>query len=351
MKRLPLTVVIVVCVCLLVGFSVFSLMTGAVHLSGQDLLSIVGGRQTAQTELATSIVFDLRLPRTLLCSLVGAILGLCGACLQGLFRNPLADPSIIGVSAGAGLGAAIAIVLLPPNLLASFFPQTLDIGWLMLGNTAAFAFLGGLLSTLFVFKIGQTPYGTNVGIMLLSGVALSALAFAALGFLQFISTDSQLRDMSMWQLGSLAGADTRSLLLCLFAVCVMLFTLLKQANGLNALLLGESEARHLGVEVEQLKRKIIIVCALGVGLSVAVAGMIGFVGLIVPHICRTLMGPDHKNLLPVSALMGAIILLIADIIARQVAAPAEVPIGIVTALLGAPFFLVLLVRSKKRGTF
>ncbi len=349
MRRIPFVVMTGVCGSLLVIFTLISLITGAVSLSWQDLFAVLTGNRTVDNELAFSIVYDLRLPRTFLCVMVGAILGLCGAALQGLFRNPLADPGIIGVSAGSSLGAATAIVLFPTSLLASFFPGGADIAWLTMSNSAIFAFVGGLLTTLLVFRIGQTPFGANVSIMLLSGVAIGALAFAALGFLQFIATDSQLRDVSMWQLGSLSGANKQSLLLCSFALIVMLVVLLKQANGLNALLLGESEARHLGIEVEALKRKLVIACSLGVGLSVAVAGMIGFVGLIVPHICRALMGPDHRTLLPVSALMGSIILLLADIFARQVAAPAEVPIGIVTALLGAPFFLALLIRSKKRG--
>lgn len=351
MRRFPLSVMIIVCVGLLVGASMISLVTGAVNFSYQDLFSVFGGAKTDKTELARSIIFDLRLPRTVLCALVGAILGLCGACLQGLFRNPLADPGIIGVSAGAGLGAAVAIVLLPSIQAKISYALGIDTSWLTLSSTSIFAFVGGLLSTLLVFKIGQTSYGTNVGIMLLSGVALGSLAFAALGFLQFISTDAQLRDMSMWQLGSLASANVNSLWVCLIAICVMLFVLIRQANGLNALLLGEAEARHLGIEVESLKRKIVIVCAFGVGLSVAVAGMIGFIGLVVPHICRTLLGPDHKKLLPMSALMGAIILLLADLFARQVAAPAEIPIGIVTALLGAPFFIILLIRSRNKGMF
>lgn len=349
MRRISFAVMAAVCVSLLVIFMLVSLITGAVSLGWSELFAVLMGNRTVQNELAFSIVYDLRLPRTFLCVIVGAILGLCGAALQGLFRNPLADPGIIGVSAGSSLGAATAIVLFPTSFLASLFPGLTDVTWLVMSNSAVFAFVGGLFTTLLVFRIGQTPFGANVAIMLLSGVAIGALAFAALGFLQFIATDSQLRDVSMWQLGSLSGANTFSLLLCSFALVVMLIVLLKQADGLNALLLGESEARHLGIEVETLKRKLVIACALGVGLSVAVAGMIGFVGLIVPHICRALMGPNHKTLLPISALMGAMILLLADIFARQIAAPAEVPIGIITALLGAPFFLALLIRSKKRG--
>lgn len=351
MKRFPLSVMVVICIGLLIVASVISMIMGAVNFSVVDLLSVFGGEKTDKTELARSIILELRFPRTVLCLLVGAILGLCGACLQGLFRNPLADPGIIGVSAGAGLGAAVAIVLLPVIQAKIFHLVGSDLGWLTLSSTSLFAFIGGLLSTLLVFKIGQTSYGTNVGIMLLSGVALGSLALAALGFLQFISTDTQLRDISMWQLGSVANASLSSLWVCFVVLCIMAFVLMKQANGLNALLLGEAEARHLGVEVENLKKKIIIICAFGVGLSVAVAGMIGFVGLIVPHICRTLLGPDHRKILPMSALIGAIILLVADLFARQIAAPAEVPIGIITALLGAPFFIVLLIRSRNKGVF
>ncbi|WP_434778775.1 FecCD family ABC transporter permease [Neisseria sp. Ec49-e6-T10] len=349
MKRLPFSAMMVTSFALLILLFLSSLATGAISIPFPDLFDLVIGRTNENSELTQSIVWELRLPRTILCIVIGAILGLSGASLQGLFRNPLADPGIIGISAGAGLGAGLAIVVFPPNIIAAWFPESFDISWFVLSSTSVFAFVGSLCSTILVFRVGRTPYGTQVGIMLLSGVAIGALAFAALGFLQFIASDTQLRDLSLWQMGSLAGASTQAIVLCLCALVLMFFILFKYANGLNALLLGESEARHLGVKVETLKRTIIIVCALGVGLSVAVAGMIGFVGLIVPHTCRTLLGPNHRSLLPASMIVGSIILLLADIFARQVASPAEVPIGIITALIGAPFFLALLIRSKKGG--
>lgn len=287
------------------------------------------------------VIQQIRLPRTLLAIAVGAILAICGTVMQGLFRNPLADPGIIGVSAGASLGAAIAIVLF--GSLAESYPNIL-----LFGTVPVFSFLGGALTTVMVYKLGTGANGTSVTMMLLAGVAIGALAGAGLGLMNYYADDQALRDLSLWTMGSLAGANWGGLGLAFSTLIILSGLFYRYAEPLNALLLGESEAKHLGIEVQSLKRKLILLTAAGVGVTVALAGMIGFIGLIVPHLGRMLIGPNHKSLLPISMLIGALLLLIADMIARTAVAPLDMPVGIVTALLGAPFFMWLLIKQRGR---
>ncbi len=287
------------------------------------------------------VIQQIRLPRTLLAISVGAILAICGTVMQGLFRNPLADPGIIGVSAGASLGAAVAIVLF--GSLAENYPNIL-----LFGTVPVFSFLGGAITTVLVYKLGTGTNGTSVTMMLLAGVAIGALAGAGLGLMNYYADDQALRDLSLWTMGSLAGANWGGLGLAFTTLLILLVLFYRYAEPLNALLLGESEAKHLGIEVQSLKRKLILLTAAGVGVTVALAGMIGFIGLIVPHLGRMLIGPNHKSLLPISMVIGALLLLIADMIARTAVAPLDMPVGIVTALLGAPFFMWLLIKQKGR---
>lgn len=289
-------------------------------------------------EQAELIVGQIRLPRTLLGLAVGAVLALSGVAMQGLFRNPLADPGLVGVSSGAALGAAIAIV---GESRFGEVPEALSPYLLSIC-----AFLGGLGVTALVYRLGRKDGQTRVATMLLAGIALTALAGAAVGLFTYIADDATLRSLTFWNLGSLNGASYARLWPLLVISLVVACWLPRRADALNALLLGESEARHLGVEVEALKRELVLCTALGVGAAVAAAGMIGFIGLVVPHLVRQLSGPDHRVLLPASLLAGATLLLFADLIARLALAPAELPIGIVTAFLGAPFFLYLLVRGR-----
>ncbi|MDD1012562.1 FecCD family ABC transporter permease [Pseudomonas rubra] len=304
--------------------------------AGARLIGLpVAGEGLEQAEL---ILGQIRLPRTLLGLAVGAVLALSGVAMQGLFRNPLADPGLVGVSAGAALGAAVAIV---GGSWVGGIPEVLAPYLLSLC-----AFLGGLGVTALVYRLGRHDGQTNVATMLLAGIALTALAGAAVGLFTYLADDATLRTLTFWNLGSLNGASYQRLWpLVLVAVLVSLW-LPRRAQALNALLLGESEARHLGIEVEKLKRELVFCTALGVGAAVAAAGLIGFIGLVVPHLVRLLAGPDHRVLLPASLLAGASLLLFADLIARLVLAPAELPIGIVTAFIGAPFFLYLLLRGR-----
>ncbi|AVO52184.1 iron ABC transporter permease [Pseudomonas mendocina] len=292
----------------------------------------------ASVQQAELILAQIRVPRTLLGLAVGMVLALCGVAMQGLFRNPLADPGLVGVSSGAALGAAVVIVAGAAfgGLPEAFAPYLLS----------AFAFIGGLLVTALVYRLGRRDGQTNVATMLLAGIALTALAGAAIGLFTYLADDATLRTLTFWNLGSLNGASYARLWPLLLATLAVALWLPRRARALNALLLGESEARHLGFDVERLKRELVFCTALGVGAAVAAAGLIGFIGLVVPHLMRLLVGPDHRLLLPASALAGASLLLLADLVARLALAPAELPIGIVTALIGAPFFLYLLVRGR-----
>lgn len=341
LQRLPIETLLPLGIGLLFFAITSSIVIGPMDISFIDSIKALIPWETDLPAHIQLVVNQIRLPRTLLAIAIGAILALCGAVMQGLFRNPLADPGIIGVSGGAALGAAIAVVFFAP--LVVNYPLILT-----LGTVPVFAFIGGALSTFFVYYLGTDKNGTSVTIMLLAGVAIGALSGAALGFMNFIADDQALRDLSLWSMGSLAGATWPGITLAFTTLAVLLWLFCLDANALNAFLLGEAEAKHMGVNVQMLKRRLILLCAAGVGVTVSLTGIIGFVGLVIPHLGRMLSGPNHKILLPMSALLGALILLIADMIARVVLAPLELPVGIVTAILGAPFFILLLVKQKGR---
>jgi iron complex transport system permease protein len=288
------------------------------------------------------ILFDIRLPRLGLGMAVGAALAVSGVLLQGLFRNPLADPGIVGVSAGAGLGAVLAIVLgglLPTALAAGVGPALVPLA----------AGLGGWGTTLLLYRIATSGQRTDVALMLLAGIALSALAGAGTGVLTYLADDRQLRDLTFWSMGSLAGATWDKLGTALPLITLALLVAPRLARGLNALALGEAQAAHMGTDVQRLKRLAILSAAAATGAAVAVSGGIGFIGIIVPHLLRQAQGPDHRQIIPNAGLLGAALLVLADLVARSIVAPAELPIGILTALIGAPVFLWMLLQRGRRG--
>jgi len=317
---------------------------GAVSISPSQLLAILTELEPAPGAAASveaMVLLEIRLPRVVLGILVGSVLAVAGAALQGLFRNPLADPGLIGVSTGAALAAGVAIVF--GGGVAAILPGSLG-GALL----PAAAFAGGLAATAVVYFLAHRDGRADVSTLLLAGVALNAIAGAAMGLLVFVSDDQQLRDLNFWLLGSLGGVtwDRLAPALPFLLAPILLMPLL--ARPLDALLLGETEAAYLGFRVESAKRLTVILAALGVGGAVALTGVIGFVGLVVPHLVRLVLGPGHRLLLPASALLGASLLLLADLLARTVVLPAELPIGIVTSCVGGPFFLWLLVRRGRR---
>jgi len=308
-------------------------------LPGLLTASVQDSDQRSSAEL---VFFNIRLPRLLLGMAAGAGLGLAGALMQGLFRNPLADPGLIGVSSGAALAAGMTIVL-----GAAWFPdlpRALGSWTLVL-----MAFAGGMSVTWLIHALANGEGGTRVGLMLLAGIAVNALAGAGLGMLNVLATDEQLRNLQFWLLGSLGGARWSAVLLVIGVSALAITMGLRHSRALNALALGETQAVMLGVNLESLKRQCVLITALAVGAVTATTGIIGFVGLVAPHMVRLLTGPDHRWVLPGSALLGAAMVLLADALARTVMAPAELPLGIITALIGVPFFLVLLRSAQGRA--
>lgn len=328
-----------------------SILSGALLIPFGEGLQIIAGKLGLSTSAATipdvnikqSVIFQIRFPRVVLAVLTGMTLAVSGAVMQGLFRNPLADPGLMGISAGCALGAALFAVL-----GAQWLPSTsgLSIQWIL----PAAAFLGGLICTWLVFYLGRTGQRTDVPTMLLAGVAINVIASAGTSALKFVADDQVLRGVVFWLLGDLGSVSWSQLMwiapVQLAALCAMLF----YAPTLNALLLGEAEAQHLGFDIERSKRNLILLVALSVGLSVSLAGVIGFVGLVVPHLIRRLVGANHQLLLPASALLGAVLLLCADYLSRTLISPTEIPVGIIMALTGGPFFIWLLLTTRYRFT-
>lgn len=308
-------------------------------IAWDGIRSLFGGEVHSGPE---HLVFlNIRLPRLLMGVAAGAGLGLAGALMQGLFRNPLADPGLIGVSSGAALAAGITIVL--GGMYLPWLPRHLG-SWALV----AMAFGGGLAVTAVVYVLGQVQGATRIGLMLLAGIAINALAGAGLGFLSFVSTDEQLRNLQMWLLGSLGASRWSAVGLVSAGVAVSIMGALALARPLNAIALGEAQANLLGVAVEKTKRRAVMVAALAVGAVTATTGIIGFIGLVAPHWVRLMAGPDHRVVLPGSALLGAALVVSADAVARTIAKPAELPLGVLTAFIGVPLFLAMLRQFRSK---
>lgn len=329
-------------ILLLAMLAVVSLYMGVYIFEKHSLAEVLQGLLTNDESLSQAdrfVMMDLRLPRIAMAILIGSALAVSGTCLQGMFKNPLATPDLIGITSGASLFAAMAIVL--GSSIKQYVPEVFHFSFLSI-----MAFIGALITMLMVYRISTTGGKTNVVIMLLSGVAITALGFAITGFLIYISKEEQLRDLTFWNLGSLAGATWTKNAIMAVIVVVSFFFLINKGKALNAMMLGERDAQHLGIPVEKIKKQIVVLTALMVGTSVAFAGTIGFVGLIVPYILRLIFKSNYHIILPMSAVFGGVLLLAADTISRTVAAPSEIPIGILTAFMGAPIFIVILVRNR-----
>ncbi|AVY99264.1 FecCD family ABC transporter permease [Lelliottia nimipressuralis] len=278
------------------------------------------------------IWFTIRLPRVLLALVIGGSLALAGCVMQGLFRNPLADPGLLGISSGAACAVALWVVL----------PVTLP-ALLMLYAPMLAAFLGALAATLVIFLLSQQR-DSSLSRLLLVGIAINALCGAAVGVLSWVSNDAQLRQLSLWGMGSLGSAQWSTLLAVTSLMIPTVLIIWRLAGALNLLQLGDEEAHYLGVDVRVVQRILLLCSALLVASAVAVSGVIGFIGLVVPHLMRMWLGSDHRAVIPGSVLAGAFLLLIADTLARTAVAPAEMPVGLLTSLLGAPWFLWLIFR-------
>ncbi len=302
----------------------------------QDLLDFTSF-ESNQLEGMSYVIFNLRFPSIIMCILVGLGLGSSGAVLQGLFRNPLVDPGFIGISSGAGIGAIIGIMFSNffefylPNYFQPFLISTL-------------AMTGSFITTILVYKMSRVYSKTNIMIMLLSGIAINAFAGSVIGFLVSVSSDDQLRMFTFWGMGNLESKNWIQVILSFVFILFSLIVLIKARKQLDIFMLGDAEATQLGLNVEFLKKKIIVIVSVMVGISVAFCGMIGFIGLVTPHLVRLLIGPKHNYLIPCSAILGAVLILISELIAKKI----NIPIGVITSAIGAPFFIWLILSQKGR---
>jgi iron complex transport system permease protein len=321
----------------LVVATAFAIGVGTVHVPVGQVFGVISAHLWGDTAgldpLTNQIVWDFRTPRVLLAAVAGAGLSLAGLCLQTLVRNPLADPYVFGVSAGASLGAVIAL--------------TAGSGAVAAIGVAGSAFVGSLASLLMVFALAQRGGRLLGSSLVLAGVAIAYLGNALTGYVQLQTDPSELRGVMFWLLGSVAGAAWSSLTVPLVATAICAVVLATRARPMNALATGDDTAAGLGVGVHRLRILLLLTSSLLTAVVVSAAGGIGFVGLLVPHAVRLVVGPDHRKVLPVSLLFGAVLLVLVDLVTRTVDRPNELPIGMITAILGAPFFLVLL-RGRKR---
>lgn len=328
---------------LLVIIAVWSLNTGVYDFSGASPYKVLWQVIKGDENVSLSdkyVIWDVRAARIIMAILIGSMLAVSGTGLQGLFKNPLATGDLIGLTSGATLLAAIAIVL--GGHFKQYLPEVVQFS--LVGISA---FIGAFLSMMLVYRISSSGGKTNVVMMLLTGVAITAIGFSITGFLIYISKDEQLRDLTFWNLGSLAAATWTKNIVLVTVLIISYVILIPKGKALNAMMLGEKDAQHLGINVEKLKKQIIIMVALMVGTSVAFSGTIGFVGLIVPYILRLLFKSNYAFILPLSAVCGSILLLTADTFSRSIVQPSELPIGILTALMGGPIFIAILIKFKK----
>lgn len=323
---------------LLVVSTLASIGLGAVRIAPEQTIAILfkhlgidlGIEYTRQQD---AIVWAIRMPRVSLAILVGSALAVSGAALQGMFRNPLADPGLIGVSSGAALGAVTSVAL--------------GFSFLGVATLPLFAFVGGVITSVAVYFMARHDGRTEIVTLVLTGIALNTMSGAMTGLLTYVASDQQLRAVVFWSLGSLGSATWTSVGASAPFVILGLVLIPRWGGALNLFVLGEREARHLGVDTERVRLELILITALMTGAAVAVAGVVGFVGLIVPHLIRLIAGPNHRVLLPACALGGASLVLLADLAARTIASPAELPLGVITALLGGPFLLLMMVRTRR----
>ena len=331
---------------LLIYLVLLSLASGAINVPIESLLNILDsyftGKQISQDEIfLKDILVEIRIPRIIFCTVIGGVLGITGTAIQGIFRNPLAEPGLIGISAGASFFAALAIVF--ESFLVSFLGDALNMYLISIA-----AFIGACIAVIMVYQISVFNGKPSIATMILAGIAINALAGAATGLMSYMASEQQLRNITFWSLGSMAGATWKSAQVLLIFASVAVVPLLFFGKSLNLFSLGESQAEMMGLNVKKLKLIIIICSALAVGASVAFAGVIAFVGLLVPHSLRLIGSVDNRFLLPSSLIGGAIVINFSDLVARVVIQPLELPIGVITALIGAPVFLLILIREKKK---
>jgi iron complex transport system permease protein len=336
-------------VILLVIILLLAISFGAVSISLNEMASSIknffSGNQPGSIHEAVFI--QIRLPRVILCAVTGAILAVSGVLMQGLFRNPIVEPGLVGTSAGAAFGAAFVFVIAAKIGvgLKSFMGPLL---------VPLFAFAGGLIATFVVYSLAKNAKRVSILSLLLIGIAVNAVGLSGTGFMSYIARDPQARSITFWNLGTFSGASWMQVFIVGVVAATCFIFSVRYSKELNALLLGEEEASYLGVDTHRLKKKIMILNTAMVAVATAFVGVISFMGLIVPHVLRLLIGSDNKRLLPASMILGALLLVLADMGARLLLAPAEIPIGIITSLVGAPVFIILLKRFnvlQQKGGF
>lgn len=329
-----------------------SIRVGAVGLTYDKIMGILAKHlgwsiSASFTNVEEQVFLQIRLPRVILGALVGASLSVSGALMQSLFRNPIVEPGLVGTSSGSALGAAFVFVM--GKSIAGSYADVLGPFLLPI-----FAFAGGFIATMVVYRLSNMFGKTNVNTMILAGIAVNAMANGGTGFFSYVARDPQARSITFWNLGTLSGADWNGVMIVSVSTFLGIFFSLRQAKALNALMLGEEEAGYLGIRTERLKQRVIIVNTFLVAMATSLVGVIAFVGLIVPHMLRLVRSSDNRFLIIGSALLGGILLNLADLVARVLVAPSEFPIGIITAFVGAPVFLYMLIsntRKMQKGGF
>lgn len=347
-------IILIALFILLIVFMLLSVGNGALYISPLQVFSIILHKTGLNgiipfSEGQYNVLWVIRLPRVLVGILIGAGLALSGAALQGLFRNPLADPTLIGISAGASLSTVLMIVFLSTLSATSYFKYVEGfVGYYTLN---LITFIGACITSLVVFRLSRSNGKTMVTNMLLAGIAINALCGALTGLITYYATDAELRNITFWSLGSLGGASWSTVITILPFILIPIVFLPRLSKSLNALSLGEREASYLGISVDSLKIQVIVLSTMAVGSAVAVAGIIGFVGLVVPHVLRMMGGSNQRYIMLGSSISGSLLLTGSDLIARVLVAPAELPIGIITALIGTPVFIWILLKHKKESQF
>lgn len=326
---------------------ILALSTGAVDLSFSDIISYLFhplglASNDSVSPVNEGLFLHIRLPRVLLCISVGAALSVSGTLMQALFRNPIVEPGLIGTSSGAAMGAATVFVF---GKYLDFFSDTIIASFIL----PLAAFVGALISTIAVYSIASSGNRVNVATMILGGIAVNAITASATGFLSYIARDPQARSITFWSLGTFSGANWQAFYIVFAITLVSVIFAVRYSKQLNAILLGESEATYLGIDIEKLKISVILINTLMVAVATAVVGVIGFIGLVVPHLLRMLNGADNRFLIIASALLGATMLTLTDTVSRIIIAPAELPIGVITAMVGAPVFIWMLIRQNTSG--
>ena len=329
---------------LLIVSCLVSISIGSVSIEIKQIFSLILNRMGFEnvqdfTTIQENVFWVLRFPRVLFGILVGIALGVSGVSLQGIFRNPLVDSGLIGIASGASLLASCFIVLSSYISFLSFFNAQLTMAFV--------AFIGAAVTAFLVYRVSLYNGKINITMLILAGVALNAVSGSLTGLLTYFADDRQLRDITFWTLGSLSGATWLSLAILAFFVIIPAFILMRYRNALNAFALGEKSAYFIGVDTKKVKFVVLLCSTAMVGATVAFSGIIGFVGLVIPHILRLIIGPNHRALMPLSALAGALLICLADLVSRTLINPIEIPIGIITSIIGAPILLIIILKQKR----